>query len=222
MAVKVTVIRDATAPAGPLHLAMAGILGIGTSEVRASAVCRANPYVTRWPGNLAPFGIPADLIVGPGEDMSFYPADGDDYNCIADSQVVPGNWALLNLDGGSLDTPELRDWIMNGYDGDFAIDPDVGHFWVDGTSGFRAALDSAIKSRIGTEMTMLVYDTVEGTGAGADFRIVGFVRGIVTGVDLTGKGAFADMTITEMGSLRDLTTGGTYASPNMYKIHLAA
>jgi Flp pilus assembly protein TadG len=100
---------------------------------------------------------------------------------------APGAFGLVNLDpqsGGTSGASTLAGWIENGFDkyldiGSYASDPGV-KFNSDG-------IQDAMKTRVGTEMLFPVYDTLTGTGANAQYHIIGWVGFFVTGVDKQGN-----------------------------------
>ena len=218
-AARVLAYRRDDAPAGHVRLTFGPLVGVTSCDVAGRAAAHVTANISGTVGGLGPFAIPIGRVVPPGESLAFYPADGDDYNGKGDVSIVPGCWGLLNLNGGALGTKEMVDWILNGYNEPFRI-PDGEELWVDGTSGFRVGLQKPMEERIGTSMTMVLYDMVIGAGSQASFRVVGFVRGIITEVDMTGKGAHLTMVVAEIGTYHDLIAGGTVISPNILKIEL--
>lgn len=220
-AVRVKALRNGSAPGGMVRMSFASLLGIRSCEVGGTAVAQATSNIRGVLVGLAPFAVPKDRLVDPGQVMVFYPADGEAYNGLGDLTVVPGCFGLLNLDGGSLGTQELIDWITYGYQGYWGIDPDEDGLWIDGTSGFRAALQKAMKDKIGQEIVVVIYDQVTGQGSNGEFHCIGFVRGTITEVKLTGKPEHISFRIGQIGTLKDLISGGGYPSPNLLKIQLA-
>ena len=225
-AVRSTVFRNEAAPGGPLPMLFASIIGISACEMSGTATCEVNPSIIGIVGNLSPFAVPEDRIPDPGEEMVFYPggepdpdAPGGSGSAPGQTMVVAGNWGLLNLDGGANTTNELRDWILNGFDGEFFIDPQ-GFSWVDGTPGFRVAIGNSVEERIGDQLAMVIYDEVLDQGSNAAYRCVGFVLATVTEVDLTGTNQHLTARIDRVAGIHDIVTGGTYTSPNLRKVQL--
>ncbi len=221
-AARVHAARNADAPGGELELFFAALAGLDSCEVvteSRSQLARGVHGVLR---GLRPFAIPRESIPDIGQEMVFYPAGDGDCDGLGDDQVAPGNWGLLSLDGSSLGTNTLREWIEHGFDKPFVIDPEAGYKWVNGTPGFRAALNNPVRDQIGNSFLMVVYDEVTGTGSNAQFRCIGFVRATITGVRLTGQNPYIRAEIDELESLRDLVAGdGGHISPNALKIQLA-
>lgn len=111
----------------------------------------------------------------------------------------PGNWGLLDFDGGGNSTNDTRDWVRNGYDGVVNAgppgrrcdeDPEV---CVDGDPGAWSnsigdELDHLITADAGKplEFTLPIFDSGEGNGNNAAFHIIGFVRAKLHGYQATG------------------------------------
>jgi len=218
---------------GSVRLSFASLIGMNSCAVTGTAVAEATSSIRGATAGLgvSPFACPAskagtvNLDDGntSNDSIVFYPADGTQYDPNkGDQKVIPGCWGLLNLDGGSLGTPELVNWIENGYQGTIDIGSDGGT-WIDGTSGFRAGIQAAMNTVIGKPIVVAVYDDVVGQGSNGLFHIIGFLRGTVELVHLTGKNAYLTFQVDgRSNNLTDLITGGssTYQSPNILKIQL--
>ncbi|MCK4375437.1 MAG: hypothetical protein KAX19_08915 [Candidatus Brocadiae bacterium] len=220
--VRATALRDAGAPGGALPLVFAGFFTFGSADVTAAATAEVSDNIVGVSAGLGPFAVPKHRIPGLGEEMIFYPADPDAYDeGNGWDTVAPGCWGLLNLDGGNLGTPELIDWIVNGYDGTIRKDPEQDSVWIDGTSGFRATIEDAMIQKIGKPMILLVYDQIVGVGATTDFRCVGFLRITVNSVQLKGtNNPHISATVEQVSSLHDVITGGGVPSVNIRKVQL--
>ena len=199
-AVRVVAHRKSDAPGGALSLFFAPLAGIQTVEVSAPAVSRFSTDVgtIRNSMDLVPFAVYKDDVVAPGQVMTVY-----DHG-----QVAPGNFGLLNFDGGSLGTPELWDWILNGYRGEVTIDPATGCTWFTGECGFRAAIKSAVQERMGDLVIVCVYDQVTGQGSNANFRIIRFLAVTLTECKLTGKDPYIKARVEQMVNVPDGESGG--------------
>jgi Flp pilus assembly protein TadG len=100
---------------------------------------------------------------------------------------APGAFGLVNLDpqsNGTSGASTLADWILHGFDkyldiGSYASDP--------GVKFNSNQIQDAMNQRIGTEMLFPVFDTLTGTGANAQYHIIGWVGFFVTGVDKQGN-----------------------------------
>ena len=202
--------RDDGAPAGSLSLFFAPLMGMNSLSVSASATCEAASNIMSINADLSPFAVYEGDVPGLGQTMIFY-----DHQ-----QVAPGCFGLLNLDGGSCGTPELLEWILNGYDGGITIDPELGYVMVDGSPGFRAALKSALEERMGDSLTVCVYDQVTGQGSNAQFRIVCFLSIELISFRLTGKNKYIEARVTAIRSIHNAQSGGVGNSSNLCKVQL--
>jgi hypothetical protein len=214
--------RDSEAADGPVPLAFTALIGVSGNDVHASAVAEVTANIRGVTVGLCPFAVPEwrALEAGIGGEIVFYPADGEDYDGLGDATIVPGCWGLLNLDGGELGTSELIEYIVNGYPAAFEVDSEDGYIWIDGTSGFRAALQDTMEQRMEEPLIVLLYDQVTGEGSNADFRCVGFMSVTITEVQLTGNNPHITCTIDETGTLYHLISGGGHPSLNILKIQL--
>lgn len=219
-AVRVSVFRDQEAPDGPVTTVFAGLFGLKEVAVSAEATAFADGRVRSIPAPLSPFAVPEDRIPLPEEEFVFYPCDAGDYDDVADTSTAAGCFGLLNLDGGDLGQPEIEEWILNGYHGPLAIDPEEPYLWVEGTSGFRAALETEMDQRLGSTVLMLIYDQTTGQGATTEFRITGFLLATVTDCALRGNDPHITCQVHSIVSLHNLAMGGATWSPNIRKIHL--
>jgi hypothetical protein len=85
---------------------------------------------------------------------------------------APGAFGMVDLNGGSNGSPELADWIANGYDGYLPL----GQYESDPGAKFNGnGVQGALESRLGTELLFPVYDTLVGNGANAEYDVIGWV-----------------------------------------------
>ncbi|MGD2174712.1 MAG: pilus assembly protein TadG-related protein [Candidatus Brocadiaceae bacterium] len=220
-AVQATSFRNDDAPGGQLPLFFGPLMGINACEVNASAVTQITFNIWGITKGLRPFAVPRSRVPGIGLEMVFYPADSDGYDDgLGQDTVVPGCWGLLNLDGGDLGSDELKEWIANGYDAPWRVDPDTGNIWVPGTSGFRATLDKPMNGAIGETFVMILYDDAIGEGSNGTFLCTGFLRATITGCKLVGNDPYISCRIAEIESLHDVLGGNGPGSPNICKVQL--
>ena len=176
--------RSAGTAAGPVPTIFARIWGKESMEVAAVAVTTLDHHVVgTGPGNLMPFGIHEDML----------DTDGDGDYEIGDSIDIypypwsPGNFGLLDLDGGSNSNAETAYWIENGYDGIFIIPESTGYINVEGDPGISGgSLNGAINLRLGDTVLFPVFDQVTEQGANTIYHVVDLVGGIITGFQLIG------------------------------------
>jgi hypothetical protein len=231
-AVRAKAYRNAQAPEGRLELFFASLWGKHECDVMATATAEIGININAVNEAMTPFGVPYKYITEYGlepydpndpdnnNSMVFYPCDGEVYDDIADTVTVPGCFGLLNLDGGDLSTSEIIEWITNGYPGEVELDPETGTTWIQGTSGFRAAMQKTMRDKIGETVIVMIYDEAINQGANALFEVIGFMAGQVTGCRLTGQDPYIEFTITEISLHQGISTGSSVPSPNIRKAQL--
>lgn len=95
--------------------------------------------------------------------------------------TLPGNWGLIDFDGGSNSNSETQDWVRDGYPG--VVDVPGTH---EGDPGaFSNSLP--ISSIVGETILLPVFDHASGNGANADFDLVGIVGVIIHGYKANGS-----------------------------------
>lgn len=180
----VQVERTAGTASGPVNTIFARIWGIQTAGVKAVAVATLNRKVIgSGPGNLMPFGILESLADADGDGdfdkgnvIDIYPHD-----------YSPGNFGLLDLDGGSNSNADTVDWIENGYSGNFVIPEGTGYIIIEGDPGISGgSLNGAIASRVGDRVLFPIFDQVTLQGANTEYRVINLMGGIIQGFKLTG------------------------------------
>ena len=223
-AVRATAFRNDDAPGGRLSMLLAGFAGIADVDLDAPATCEIASNIRGYRGDLSPFAIPEDRMVPPEQEMIFYGAgeEGGNGNGNGNSgqQTAPGNWGLVNYDGGPNTTPELADWILNGYQGGLEADPETGYVWVEGSPGWRAALKDEMTARIGDELIMIIYDQLTGQGSNVSYRIVGFFSATILEVQMTGNNRQLTCRVNEFQAVHNVLLGDCVNSANLRKIQL--
>jgi len=210
-AIRVVGSRSSSSLDGPIPTFLASVMGIQAVELTAEAIVAVDPRVSGVISGvgvpLVPFLIDADSMGGIdggvfsppiGQEISFYPTIDD----------VPGNFGLANLDGGPNGTPELIDWITNGYPDNIEIPSDTGVLTVEGTPGFRSAIKTAVQDRIGDTVIVLVFDEMSGHGSNAVFQVRTFCAVTITDCNLTGNPAHRNI----KGTVVELPTSGVITS----------
>ncbi len=173
-AARVRAFRTGDAPGGQVRTTFAGLIGFQRVNVQSSA--------TAWfkhPG-LMPFAVAEDAVGAPGSPLVMYD----------DTEAAPGNCGLLDYNGGENSAADIADWTADGYNGWFYIDPRVGYFVTEGTTGLKSMLVSPLSPHIshGDVIVICIYSTVSGVGAGAVFTVIGYAGVRVTGYELSKKG----------------------------------
>ena len=97
---------------------------------------------------------------------------------------APGAFGLVDLNGGSNANGDLASWILNGYDGYLGL----GDYQSNTGAQFNSSgVQSALSDRVGTELLFPVYDTLTGTGANAEYDVIGWVAFHLTSYDAQGN-----------------------------------
>ncbi|MDQ3486040.1 MAG: Tad domain-containing protein [Actinomycetota bacterium] len=145
-----------------------GVDDIDLAQAAKSVVGPAGSVI-----GLRPFAIcqaDADKLKAAPDTVHTISFDNADLGC----GYAPGNWGVLDFDGGSNPTGEVAEWIQNGYSGSISAAPPN---FIPGNPGAPnpGALDSEMDSILGEEIIVPVFDRLTGTGANSQFRIVGFI-----------------------------------------------
>jgi hypothetical protein len=94
---------------------------------------------------------------------------------------IPGNWGVLDFDGGSNRTTDLQKWIDQGYPGVISVGQEVS-----GDPGIPSpALH--MDSVVGETVTVPVYDNMRLQGSTSIFRVASFVRMEIISATLNGS-----------------------------------
>jgi len=93
---------------------------------------------------------------------------------------VPGNWAVLDFNGGDNSNTEIRDWVVNGYNEIIT----VGDLIWGNTGTPSTSID--INAAIGKSFLFGLFDSSSGTGSNGQFKISGFAKATLISATLTG------------------------------------
>jgi hypothetical protein len=158
------------------------IFGIDSTTVHAKAAARAAvPIDARWAAPIVVNKLHPKLA-GPG-----CPCFNQDTTIPLGKTGAPGAFALVNLDDnsgpGTIGASTLGDWIQHGFNaylplGDYLSDP--GAKWNDGP------IQDALQLRMNTDLLFPVYDTLVGSGANAEYHVIGWVGFHVTSATASG------------------------------------
>jgi hypothetical protein len=112
-----------------------------------------------------------------------YGKDDNPEACNGDDDV-PGNWGMIDFDGGANSNNDTKDWVEFGYDG-LVNAGTIGEnctteAWAcyEGDTGaFSNSLGSELDSLIpDEEFAIPLFDFVEGNGANAQFHLIAFAK----------------------------------------------
>jgi hypothetical protein len=174
-------------------LMFAKIVGRSTSRVVSTARVRIGGVSSAQ--GLWPFGLCAD-----NSEISAWIAAGfpiDTHATITFEQPsqlcggsVPGNWAILDFNGGSSSNSETQGWALSGYWSPISVGDIVG-----GSPGAPSnSLDLA--GAIGKTILFPLYRYPQYSGSNARYTIVGFATARVDAVRFSGASAQRSISIT--------------------------
>ena len=169
---RVTVEAQAT-----VEYLFASALGFSDTTVSSSTTASYQSAGSVY-GGLRPFGLCADALnslmpaVVPGNGVVhriYYGKDDQPDSC--GGSDVPGNWGLMDFDGGANSQSDTKDWVLNGYDGEVFI----GDIIEGDTGAFSPALATELNYLMTVDhFAVPIFDTATDNGANAEFRILSF------------------------------------------------
>jgi len=191
-----------------VNFLFAGALGFSDTDVTSSTTARYD-FAATVDGGLRPFGLCLDaldaltptIVPGNGEVYRiYYGKDAQPDSCGGND--VPGNWGILDFDGGANSANDTKDWVLNGYDGPVSIG-DV----IEGDTG---AISNSLKSELDflitvDHFTLPVFDFAVENGANSEFTINNFT--VVRLIDYKVTGPQEDRWI-ELEFLDEVVQGG--------------
>lgn len=119
---------------------------------------------------------------------------------------VPGNWGVLDFDGGSNRTTDLQLWIDQGWNGTLSVGQEV--YGDPGIPSPALHMDNAI----GKTFTVPVYDRVRYEGANAVFRVSSFVT--ITVISATLNGSASSRNVVVRFATATVNGGVSSTAPN--------
>jgi Flp pilus assembly protein TadG len=167
----------------------AGVLGI-TSDDITSTTTAAYGQAFAVTG-LRPFGLcnESDAFLGWLDDGKPMPSDPVQIPYTKDSPDdcggnAPGNWSIMDFDGGANSNRDTMNWVHDGYPGEIEWNQDV--------EGDTGAFSNSLNSQLTflrdneIEITLPIYWHVEGNGANAVYSLDGFVSLVIVDFRTTG------------------------------------
>ena len=148
-------------------------------------------------------------------NTKFVPNVGDTVSFFPDG-ITSGNFGTVSLDAVNNSTDVLCDYIENGYDKEFVIPTDPGYMYIKGDPGLSNGLESAMQTRVGDVVLILVYDQVSGQGSNTYYRVPYLLAIQITEMDL--NGASGERYIR--GTIQSIETGNLVTTPGA-PIHTA-
>jgi len=182
----VTVQAEAT-----LDYVFAPIFGQKSKDVTATTTARWG--IPRSVAGLRPFGLCIeanqqlkDWLAHP---VGTSPVDripfGKDQPSACGS--APGNWGVVDFDGGANSNNDTKTWTLSGYPGSVSVGDTVSG----DTGAFSNSLDAGLSylQASGGTFALPVFDTIAQPGANAKMHIVAFVLVKLVGYRVTGNQA---------------------------------
>jgi len=176
----VTISAEASTP-----LAFSQLLG--KTEASISSTASVKVGASRSAMGLRPLAICADhpalqewLSTGMMSTTYTIFVESDGASC---SGSVPGNWSMIDFDGGSNSNSELQDRIVNGYQSEIVLPVTLN-----GDPGIPTpSID--IDLLIGDTITIPVFSAARSNGASSEYDLDGLVAIEVVDVVMTGAAA---------------------------------
>jgi Flp pilus assembly protein TadG len=125
---------------------------------------------------------------------------------------APGSFDLINLDNSHGGTGQtiLADWILHGFNSYLGL----GQYYSDSGAKFNASeVQSALRDRIGTVLLFPVYDIIQGSGANAQYHVIGWVGFHLNGFEVHGSNGSIAGYFTEYIAQGLQPTGGQPSPP---------
>ena len=168
---------------GSATLAFSQLLGRSDASITSTASVKVGP--ARSAVGLRPIAICAehpalqDWISSGMTSTATYTifVESDGTTCGGD---VPGNWSMIDFDGGSNSNSELQDRIINGYQSEIVLPVTLN-----GDPGIPTpSID--IDVLIGSTITIPVFSNARSTGAGSEYDLDGFTSVEILNAVMTG------------------------------------
>lgn len=191
-----------------VDLLFASLIGRSTAGVDASTGVRVGP--SSWVSGLRPFALcDQNPSVKAWVDSNFTLTSSVTVTFSSSGTTcggaVPGNWGVLDFNGGSNSTSETEKWIADGYEPDIAVG-DV----IPGNPGAPA---SSLKTNgmVGQHIIVPLFSSATMQGNQAYFTISGFAEMYVEKITLTGSSSNRSITFRfERGTVHG-TAGTSFA-----------
>lgn len=134
--------------------------------LRPIAICADHPALQEWISSGMTSTATYTIFV-----------ESDGMTCGGD---VPGNWSMIDFDGGSNSNSELQDRIVNGYQSKIVLPTTLN-----GDPGIPTpSVD--IDTLIGSTITIPVFSEARSNGAGSEYDLDGFTSIEIVDVVMTG------------------------------------
>jgi hypothetical protein len=147
----------------------------GVDQVSVGQSARAAMGPGKSITGLRPYGICkgiADQVIADPNNSHTVRFDNSSMGCGS----APGNWGVIDFNGGSNPTGEIEQWTEFGYNQPITIPPS-GILTFPGNPGAPnpGALQQEMNSILDKEIAIPIFDQVTGTGQNSVFRVTGFL-----------------------------------------------
>ncbi|MCB0996054.1 MAG: hypothetical protein KDB21_13235 [Acidimicrobiales bacterium] len=117
-----------------------------------------------------------------------------------DGLDVPGNWALLDFDGGANQNSDTQEWVLNGYQGMIG----TGDYEGD-TGSFSQSLQQELASlkSSGEEFGLPLFGSASDNGSNASFEIVAFANVRLENYKVSGSASNRSLTLVFLPGVLD-------------------
>ncbi len=196
----------------------AGAVGITETEVGSTTTAHWGQPASVT--GLRPVALCIDVVLE-GLDPPMEPGNGVTYrieygkddqpDACAGADDVPGNWGLLDLNGGANSNSELSDWMMDGYSGEVSTEN-----WYEGDTGaFSNTLNSELAHLVTLDSFDLpIFEAVTGVGGNAEFLVVAFAKVRLMSYRATGSADNRYLDIQFVEGFSQGTVGGGDGGPD--------
>lgn len=166
----------------------ASVIGHSSTDVRSTAAVRIGPAATAS-------GLRPTAMCDNSPALAAWRAGGfsstQQYTIgiTGDCNGVPGNWGVLDFDGGANRTTDLQQWIDKGWGGTVRIGQEFS-----GDPGIPSPalhMDAVINRTV----TVPVYDRVRYEGSNAIYRVSSFVTITVISATLNGSASSRNLVV---------------------------
>ena len=211
-AVRVIARRDANSQAGAVPIFLGSLLGVPTANLTRTALAIQDNRINN--AKLIPYAAYRPVVDPENDGFNI----GEKVNLYASSETPPGNFAWIDFDGQQNSNPDLRDWLLNGFNG-LEIPA-----WVPGNPGTQGqSVYPEFANLIGKIVIMPIYDNYQLQGDNGEYYMEKFVAVKILSVKLNGA-PISRKVMAEIVSTASSGFGidpGQVSNNSLYKIRLA-
>lgn len=164
-------------------------LGLNGTDIFSSTSAKWEQPSTAT--GLRPMGLCGDFLdtltptIVPGNGVVYrIPYGKDDQpDACGPEETVPGNWGMIDFDGGANSNNDIKDWVLNGYQGPVPLNQ-----WYEGDTGsFSPSIASELTAIMALDYFGLpIFSTAIDNGGNAQFYLVNFAAVKLIDFQITG------------------------------------